>query len=102
MCNSFSTFKELMTCGAYIINTYLISIVYFLSLICFIWGMIVFIKNAGSEEDRKKGKKLMLWGVVIFAVMTSVWSLVYMLSSIFGAGIIIPQLKVALLMEGLV
>jgi len=61
----------------------LVFVIMALATIFFLWGMMVFILNAGSEEKRSEGKKKMLWGIIILVVMVSIWGIVNLLSSVF-------------------
>jgi len=69
---------------AFISDT-LIPLVFALALIVFIWGLFTsFILGGADEEKRKEGKSLMIWGIVAFAVMVSVWGLVNVLTGTFA------------------
>jgi len=54
-----------------------------LALVIFLWGLVKFIRTQ-SEEEKKKGRSSMVWGIVILAVMVSVWGLVNLLQSTAG------------------
>jgi hypothetical protein len=45
-------------------------------LLAFFWGLVKFIFAAGNEEAKSEGKKLMIWGVIAFFVMLSIYGLV--------------------------
>ena len=60
----------------------IIIIVISLALFFFLWGMAVFILNAGNEEKRKEGKQKMFWGIIALTVMIGVWGIVNLLASI--------------------
>ncbi|MBL1434331.1 hypothetical protein COB87_002060 [Candidatus Wolfebacteria bacterium] len=63
------------------INETLIPLVFALALIVFIWGLFQsFIIGGTNEEKRAEGKQLMMWGIIAFAVMVSVWGLVNILT----------------------
>jgi len=63
------------------INETLIPLVFALALIVFIWGLFQsFIIGGANEEKRAEGKQLMMWGIIAFAVMVSVWGLVNILT----------------------
>ena len=63
------------------INQTLVPLVFALALIVFIWGLFQsFILGGTDPEAREKGKGLMLWGIVAFFVMVSVWGLVNILT----------------------
>jgi hypothetical protein len=47
-----------------------------LALLGFFWGLAKFIFAQGNEDKSDDGKRMMIWGVVAFFVMVSVWGLV--------------------------
>ncbi len=70
--------------GSFIINTInnvLVPVVFAIAFIVFLWGAFTtFVVGAGDEEVKTKGKNLMLWGLIGFFVMASVWGLVNILT----------------------
>ena len=47
------------------------------AFITFLWGVYkYFIQGADSPEERSTGQQFVLWGVIGFAVIISVWGLV--------------------------
>lgn len=62
------------------------------AMVVFIWGMVEFVGNADNEEKRAKGKQLMLWGIIGFFVIVSIWGLVGLFTDFFGFGRTIPKL----------
>ncbi len=67
------------------INDTLVPLVFALALIVFIWGLFQsFILGGTDPEKRKAGQDLMLWGIIAFFVMVSVWGLVNILTGTFG------------------
>ena len=63
-----------------------------LAFLFFLWGGAVFILQAGDQEGQKKGRSVMLWGVIALAVMTSVWGLVAIIqNSILGGSPVAPS-----------
>lgn len=71
----------------------IISLIYFLfvptviaiAFITFLWGVYkYFILGADSDTERETGRQYILWGLIGFAVIVSVWGLVYMVSLTFG------------------
>lgn len=54
------------------------------ALIVFIWGLIKYLLEVNSEEKRKQGVQLMLWGVIAIFVMSSVWGIVRLLQNTFS------------------
>lgn len=45
----------------------------------FFWGIVKFIGNANDPVEREKGKKFIIWGIIAFVVLLSVWGLVRIL-----------------------
>ncbi len=70
--------------GAFIIgliNNVAVPVVFALAFIVFIWGVFqVFIIGANDEAAKEKGRALMLYGLIGFFVMVSVWGLVHILT----------------------
>ena len=63
-----------------LINNVAVPVVFALAFIVFIWGVFnYFIAGGHDEEKRDKGKQLMLYGIIGFFVMVSVWGLVNIL-----------------------
>jgi len=70
-----------------IINQILVPVLFALAFIVFIWGAFTtFILGAQSEETKENGKNLMLWGLIGFFVMVSVWGLVNILTGTIQFG----------------
>ncbi|KND51803.1 MAG: hypothetical protein ABA06_00885 [Parcubacteria bacterium C7867-001] len=68
-----------------LINTVLVPLVFALAFIVFIWGVFMyFIQGGADEEKREKGRVLMLYGIVGFFLMVSVWGLVNILIGTFN------------------
>jgi len=67
-----------------------------IALLVFFWGMARFIMSAGDEKARESGRNLMIWGVIAFVVMLSIWALVNFVQSALGLNpsqtIAIPQI----------
>lgn len=63
----------------------LIPLLFGLALLIFLWGMFkYFILGGGEEESRKEGRQLMLWSIIGFVVMVSVWGIVNLIASGLG------------------
>jgi hypothetical protein len=71
----------------------IIPLLFALAMAAFIWGIIQYFLNPDNEENRKKGKDYMIWGLISLFVMVSVWGLVAVISNTFGIGVLIPQLS---------
>jgi hypothetical protein len=64
-----------------LINNVAVPLVFALAFIVFIWGVFRFFILGGHDAAKQKsGKELMIWGIVGFALMLSVWGLVHILT----------------------
>jgi fumarate reductase subunit D len=66
------------------VNNSLIPLLITLSIIVFIWGAIRMILTTGDSKGREEARKFLLWGVIAFFVILTVWGLVHIISSTFG------------------
>jgi len=82
--------NNLSDAGSFIINTInnvLVPVLFAVAFIVFLWGAFnTFILGANSEEVKEKGKNLMLWGLIGFFVMVSIWGLVNILTGTVSFG----------------
>jgi hypothetical protein len=75
-----------------IINEVLVPIVFAIAFIVFIWGVFQYFIQGGSDEEAKeKGKSLMLWGLIGFFLMVSIWGLVNILVGTFDLNNAVPD-----------
>ena len=85
--------------GALIINTInnvLVPVLFAFAFIVFLWGAFdTFILGANSEEVKERGKNLMLYGLIGFVVMVSIWGLVNLLTNSIGLPTSNPSLPTA-------
>jgi NADH:ubiquinone oxidoreductase subunit 2 (subunit N) len=76
-----------------LINGVLVPLVFAIAFVVFIWGVFTyFIASGENDEKRENGKKLMLYGIVGFFLMVSVWGLVNILVGTFQLNGNIPTL----------
>lgn len=69
----------------FIINFLLIPALIALALITFLWGVYnYFILGAASDDKRAEGRQFVLWGLIGFVVIISVWGLVFVVGSTLG------------------
>ena len=68
------------------IDYILVPLVFAVALVTFLFGMFrYFILGGGNEDDRKKGKQLMIWSITAFVIMVSIWGIVNMIAGgLFG------------------
>ncbi|MFA6519793.1 MAG: hypothetical protein WCT41_03175 [Candidatus Paceibacterota bacterium] len=87
---SMAAVSNISDVGSFIINTInniLVPVLFAVAFIVFLWGAFdTFILGANSEEVKEKGKNLMLWGLIGFFVMVSVWGLVNILTGTITFG----------------
>ena len=81
----------------YIINSILVPVLFAVAFIAFLYGIVkAYIFSAGNEEEVKKGHQLILWGIIGFVVMISLWGLVNIVANTFGlAGYSAPVLPMS-------
>lgn len=69
------------------IDNYLVPLLFAVAFIVFIFGIFqYFIVGGADEEKRTKGRAFMLWGLIGFFVMVSVWGILNLLVNSFGFG----------------
>lgn len=89
------TFGDFLGFGTCLINRFLLPILIVLALVIFFFGVVQYVLNGESTEERAKGRQFMLWGVLALFVLVSIWGIIKLLSVTFGFGVssIIPQFK---------
>mgnify|MGYP001575996230 CR=1 FL=1 len=80
------TITEVITGTDRAFRTGIIGITFIFVTIIFFWGVVIFIAKGDNPEERKKGKTMMLWGIIGIAVIASVWGVVEILINFFGVG----------------
>ena len=87
---SFAAINNISDAGSFIINlinNVLVPVLFALAFIVFLWGAFdTFILGAQREETKEQGKNLMLWGLIGFFVMVSIWGLVNILTGTISFG----------------
>lgn len=88
------TFKCVVGFATSIINQ-LVIVLIGIGLLVFIWGLLKYITAAGDEDQVKEARRFIVFGLIAFFVMMSVWGLVNLLVHTFfpGTGLFIPQFK---------
>lgn len=78
-----ASFKDLTDDIVEFVNASIIPLFYTFAFLLFIIGIVRFF-FLGGEEGREKGRQFMLWGIIGFVVMFSVWGIVRLLLTTFG------------------
>ena len=69
----------------YFIDRYVVPFIFALAFLIFLWGIYsTFIAGAANEEKRQEGQKILIYGMVGFFIMISLWGLVNLLVGTFG------------------
>jgi len=78
----------------YTINDVLVPVLFSIAFVVFLYGIAKsYILNSGEPAEVQKGHKLMLWGIIAFAIMISIWGLVNVVANTFGlSGYYAPEL----------
>lgn len=59
----------------------LIGLMFAVALAVFIWGIVEFIWNSGSEDKRTTGKQHIIWGLVGLLIMSTVAGIIQIIKS---------------------
>ena len=90
---------SVQTAGSFIINiinTVAVPVLFAIAFLVFLWGIIeFFILSRGDEEKQQQGRGLMLYGIIGFFLMVSVWGLVNILVGTFSLSSSAPALPQA-------
>ena len=71
----------------YTINYVLVPVLFAVAFLVFLYGIArAYIFSGGDPIKVKEGHHLLLWGLVAFAVMISIWGLVNIVANTFGLG----------------
>jgi hypothetical protein len=66
------------------IVTPLLELLFFLTLVLFIWGLIGFFKSGDDAEKRKEGQQHILWSVIGMFIMVSVYGILRLVAATVG------------------
>ncbi len=62
----------------------LISLLFALAVVYFLYGVVQFLMNQDNDENKTTGKNHMLWGIIGIAIMLGVIGLINIVLSTFG------------------
>ena len=66
----------------YLLNPFII-LLFTIALLVFFWGLFKFIGNMDSPEEREKGRKNILYGLLGMLIMISVYGIIYVILNTF-------------------
>lgn len=67
------------------INSTLIPLLFAFALLFFLWGAFnYFVRGGSDEEKRKEGTQGMIYGIIGFVLMVSVWGIVNLIAGGLG------------------
>lgn len=73
--------QDLSTFLIAFINNILVPFVFAISFLFFIWGVFTYlIRGASDKEQREKGRDIVIYSVIGFAAMLTIWGLVHLLT----------------------
>ena len=68
-----------------ILNDYVVPVIFALAFIMFLWGVYrYFIAGGANEEKVKEGQKFVLWSVIGFVLMFSIWGIINLFINTLG------------------
>ncbi len=70
----------LLTQASSLINQ-LLPFIISLTVLVFLWGILLYVVSGADEEKRREARSFMLWGIIALFVMVSVWGLVNILKT---------------------
>ena len=78
-----SYFDTLLTdIGGFITN--LVPVLIGVAVVVFIYGVIKYTISGDDEEERKKARSLMIYGIIAIFVIVSIWGLIAILQQLTG------------------
>jgi len=69
------TFREFIDIILNVINNAVVPLILALALLVFLWGVFRYF-IADSSKAKEEGKNLLVWGLLAFVVMLTVWGIV--------------------------
>jgi hypothetical protein len=89
------TLQQLVVDTITLITSYALQILLALTILVFLYGLMKFMfKGRESNTARAEGRQVMLWGIIGIFVITSIWGLVAIASSLIGhTSVVVPQFK---------
>ena len=64
-----------------------------LAFIIFITGLVGYVGSGDNEEKRDQGRNVMIYGMIGFFVMVSIWGILGIVTNSYGLQVLIPQFR---------
>ncbi|MES2409392.1 MAG: hypothetical protein V4509_03790 [Patescibacteria group bacterium] len=64
-----------------------------IALGAFLQGLIKYVSHGDDSEKMSEGRKMMIYGIVGFFFMVSIWGMLGLFTQSFGISLVIPQFK---------
>ncbi len=61
----------------------LITLLFGVALLLFIWALVKYITKVNDPKAQQEARQMIFWGIIILAVMVSVWGLVKVVQNTF-------------------
>lgn len=89
------TLQQLVVDTVTIAGRYVLQLLLALTVFVFLYGLMKFMfKGQESDTARSEGRQVMMWGIIGLFVITSIWGLVAIATSLLGhEGIVVPQFR---------
>ena len=77
--------QGLFAAALIILNYYLVPLIFGLAFLMFLWGVYrYFIAGGGNAEKVQEGQKFVLWSVIGFVLMFTIWGIINLLINTLG------------------
>jgi len=93
LANNFNKLSDLLRYIMCFMQRLILPLLILIAIALFIWGIMKFISSE-SAEDKEQGQQFMIWGIIGFAVMFSVWGLVNIFGQTFRVQNVVPVIPV--------
>ena len=82
-----SSICKIATTILFVINSVLVPLLFAVAFIVFLYGIVLkYIFSHGDPTKVAEGHKILLWGLLAFVIMISLWGLVNVVANTFGLG----------------
>jgi len=72
-------FRALVNLIVELVNNSIIPLIFAIAILTFMLGVLRYFFSPGSEENVKKGRQVVVWGIVALFVMLSIWGFLNLL-----------------------